>query len=68
MKTIYKNFGIEIVTADKKYYLRYDAGEIVVEVHEIEITQGEVNDVQKCSNSKEVYQCLLKILKNYEKN
>jgi len=42
----FAGFGIEIIKRSERYYLRHDAGELVVKMIEIEITEEEAARAQ----------------------
>jgi hypothetical protein len=62
MEHLYDNHGIEIYKKGERYYLRYDAGELVVQMNEIEITKDEMMQIQSQKSSEELYQYLIKNL------
>ena len=39
MENVFSDYGIEIFKGDGKYFLRYDSGEIVSKLMEIEISE-----------------------------
>ena len=39
MEIIYESHGIEIISKDEKIFIRYDAGEFVHKIREIEISE-----------------------------
>jgi len=39
MEKIFSDYGIEICKGDGKYFLRYDSGEIVARLEDIEISE-----------------------------
>ena len=43
---VFSDFGIDIVKRFEKFYLRYDAGELVVKMAEIEISKEECTKAQ----------------------
>ena len=55
--TIFSGFGIEIFKRDRRYFIRYDAGEIVVQLREDEITEEEAAKAQKSEEN--AYEVLL---------
>lgn len=55
--TIFSDFGIEIFKREERYFIRYDAGEIVVQIREEEITEEEATKAQKSEES--AYEVLL---------
>ncbi|MHB8255489.1 MAG: hypothetical protein ACYDEV_17830 [Acidiferrobacter sp.] len=55
--TIFVGYGIEIVKRDEHFFIRYDAGEIVVQSREEEITAEEVTKAQE--SEKDAYDVLL---------
>ena len=44
---VFEEYGIEIIIREDKYYMRYDAGELLVEFVEIEITRIEAEQAQQ---------------------
>lgn len=56
-KMIFSDFGIDIVQKDDKYFLRYDSGELVVKMEEIEITEDESIKAQK--SEQDAYEVIL---------
>lgn len=60
MEQIYNDYGIEVFKEDNKYFLRYDAGELVVQMNTIEITKEEAKQIQLQKSSEELYQYLIK--------
>jgi hypothetical protein len=53
----FAGFGIEIINRSERYYLRYDAGELVVKMVEIEITEDEAGRAQL--SEKDAYEVIL---------
>ncbi|WP_219834743.1 hypothetical protein [Paenibacillus sp. R14(2021)] len=45
-RLVFSDYGIEIYERNEKKYIRYDAGEIVVQIREIEITAEEAAKAQ----------------------
>lgn len=41
MKKIFVEYGVEILTENGKYYVKYDAGEIVEQFDTIEISESD---------------------------
>jgi len=62
MELIFNNHGIEILKNNNKYSLRYDAGEIVMEMREIYITEYETIQIKAQKSSKDLYDYLIKNL------
>lgn len=62
MNKIYEDYGIEILRDDEKYFLRYDAGEIVVQLKDIEISEVEAREIQQQKSEKELYDYMIKNL------
>ena len=62
MEIIYEAHGIEIVSKDKKLFFRYDAGELVHKIREIEISEKESMDIQLIPTSQELYDYMIKNL------
>lgn len=58
MKKIFDDFGIEIVTDDGKYYIKYDGGEIVEKIDIVEVNKADAILARKSQN--EAYQIILK--------
>lgn len=54
---IFSGFGIEIFKRDGRYFIRYDAGEIAVQIREEEITEEEAAKAQKSEGG--AYEVLL---------
>lgn len=54
---IFSNYGVEIIKREGRFLIRYDAGEIVVEVREDEITEEEAAKAQK--SEEDAYEVLL---------
>ena len=50
MKLLFNDYGIEIFQHEEKYFIRYDAGEIVTKMDEIEISRQDAENAQKGSN------------------
>ena len=57
MKNIFNDYGIEIFIRDDKYYIRYDAGEIVQKMDEIEVSEEDAKKAQK--SSEDAYMVIL---------
>lgn len=62
MDKIYEDYGIEIFKNDEKYFLRYDAGEIVAQLKDIEISGVEAREIQEQKSEKELYDYMIKNL------
>lgn len=54
---IFSGFGVEIFSRDGRFFIRYDAGEIAVQMREDEITAEEASKAQK--SEKDAYEVLL---------
>ena len=54
---IFSGYGIKIFKINEKIFLRYDAGEIVIKMKEIEITEKEAIKAQ--ISSKDAYEVIL---------
>jgi len=63
MEIIYESHGIEIVSKDEKIFIRYDAGELVHKIKEIEISKKEAMEIQTITTSQELYDYMIKNLK-----
>ena len=62
MEIIYEAHGIEIVSKDEKIFIRYDAGEFVHKIKEIEISKKEAMKIQTITTSQELYDYMIKNL------
>ena len=62
MDIVYEAHGIEIVSKDKKFFFRYDAGELVHKIREIEISEKEAMDIQAIPTSQDLYDYMIKNL------
>ena len=62
MEIIYESHGIEIVSKDEKIFIRYDAGELVHKIKEIEISIKEAMDIQAITTSQGLYDYMIKNL------
>ena len=60
MKKVYNNFGVEIIEKEGKLLLRYDAGEIAVQINEIPISKEEALEIQKMTTSQKLYEYLIR--------
>lgn len=60
MEKIYDNFGVQIIEKGGGLLLRYDAGEIVVQINEIPISKEEALEIQKIASSQKLYEYLIK--------
>ncbi len=58
MEVILENSGIELIKKEEKYFLRFDAGELAVQMQELEITAEESTQVQR--NPADAYNIILK--------
>jgi hypothetical protein len=47
MEVILENSGIELLKDGEKYFLRFDAGELAVQMQELKITSEEAAQVRK---------------------
>lgn len=56
-EVIFSDFGIEIIKRDERLFIRYDAGEIVVQTREDEISAGEAAKAQR--SEEDAYEVLL---------
>lgn len=54
---IFSDYGIQIYECDGRYFVQYDDGEMVVHMHEEEISKEEVNKIMKSEN--DAYEVLL---------
>lgn len=57
MKKIFEEYGIEILTENGKYYVKYDAGEIVEQFDTIEISESDAMCAQL--SEKDAYDVIL---------
>ena len=46
MKKIYEDYGIIIMQGDNKYYIQYDAGELVDKIDIIEVSKEDAEKAQ----------------------
>lgn len=58
-KTVFSDFGIEIIEREATLYIRYDAGGIVAQMREDVISEAEANRAMKSEN--DAYHVLLAI-------
>ena len=56
-KSIFEDFGIEIMKRNNKYFIQYDAGELAVVMVEAEITEEEAKKAM--ISEKDAYEVLL---------
>ena len=54
---IFVGFGVEVLRRGKRFFIKYDMGEIVVQIQEIEITEAEAAKAQKSQN--DAYEVIL---------
>jgi len=54
---IFSDFGIEIFMRDNRYFIRYDAGEVAVQMREEEVTEEDAFKAQKSEQG--AYEVLL---------
>lgn len=54
---IFSGFGVEIFQRDERFFIRYDAGELVIQMREDEIPEEEAIKAQK--SEKDAYEVLL---------
>ena len=59
MDVIYESYGIEILKSSEKYFLRYDAGELIYKINEIEISEKEAVEIQTMATEQEVYDYMI---------
>jgi hypothetical protein len=57
-KVIFQNFGAEIVQRGERYFIRYDAGEVVVQMKELPISESDMRRAQL--SERDAYQVILK--------
>lgn len=57
MKKIFEEYGVEILTEKRKYYVKYDAGEIVEQFDTIEISESDAMRAQL--SEKDAYDVIL---------
>lgn len=57
MKKIFEEYGIEILTENGKYFVKYDAGEIVEQFDTIEISESDAMRAQL--SEKDAYDVIL---------
>ena len=56
-KPVFSGYGVEIFRRDGRFFIRYDAGEIAVQMREDEISSEEASKAQK--SEKDAYEVLL---------
>lgn len=54
---IFQNFGAEILQRGEQYFIRYDAGEVVVQMKELPINESDVRRAQL--SAKDAYEVIL---------
>ena len=59
MDIICESHGIEIVRSGEKYFLRYDAGELVSKIKEIEISEEEAMEIQATTTEHGMYDYMI---------
>lgn len=57
MKKIFEEYGVEILTEKRKYYVKYDTGEIVEQFDTIEISESDAMRAQL--SEKDAYDVIL---------
>ena len=58
MKDKFNDYGIELSVRDGRYFIRYDAGEIVDKIEEIEVSEEDARRAQISEN--DAYNVILK--------
>jgi hypothetical protein len=58
MEKIFDDYGIEVLKEEGKYYIKYDAGEIVQKIDEIEVSEEDAKLAQR--SSEDAYVVILK--------
>jgi hypothetical protein len=56
-KILFADFGIEIIKRLERYFIRYDAGEIIVKMVEIEVTDEETTRARR--SERDAYEVIL---------
>jgi len=56
-QTVFVGFGIEVVQREGRFFIRYDAGEIVVDMRENEVSSEEAARAQR--SEQDAYEVLL---------
>ena len=59
MGIIFESHGIELVRSGEKYFLRYDAGELVSKINEIEISEKEAIEIQAIAAEQGLYDYMI---------
>ena len=59
MQQLYSNYGIEIMLDGEDYYMKYDSGEIVSEIRQINISKKEAEDIQKQPDITSIYKYII---------
>lgn len=58
MKKIFEDYGIEIIERKGKYFLRYDAGELLCKYEELNVTPEDAEKAQL--SEKDAYEVIIK--------
>jgi hypothetical protein len=56
---VYSGFGIEILRRSDRYFLRYDAGKLVVQIRELELSPEDV--VLAAQNEQSAYEVIFRL-------
>ena len=62
MSVIHDNFGIRIIERESGLFLQYDAGELVIQTHEIAISNDEAEQIMSIESSDMLYKYLIENL------
>jgi hypothetical protein len=62
MQQIYNEFGFEVMEEDGRFYMKYDAGEIIIRPQTIEITKEEAEQIIQEKDSDGLYDYIIKNL------
>ena len=54
---IFEDYGIEIILRENRYFIKYDAGELLIKYEEIEITKEEADRAQQ--GEKNAYEVII---------
>lgn len=59
LKEIYNENKVQIIQDGNNYFLRYDAGQVASEIHEISISHIEVQKIMSLSSVQETFDFLI---------
>lgn len=62
MQQIYNEFGVEVIKEDGQFYMRYDVGEIMIQVQQVKITKEEAKKIMQKKGPNDLYDYIIKNL------